>query len=128
MRRWYLVEEFSHRLPPHRLWQAPLVDHDRWCHLGHEALIARMRLGGLLWLQNYDLCFNNQLILWTPSLQMGFLFQRPQRLSDDPVAAGPFELSSLHAAQTISASPVRFKETAELVAYEALQRRSSEAQ
>jgi len=110
----YLLEDLPDPtvpVPPHPLWQSPFVfaPPDE----APDKLTARVRLGGELWLYNYDFRPFNELIIAHAEWPWFMAFQRAQRPDEGHIFIGPIERRVLRPSdgQQLWRLPLVFRET-----------------
>lgn len=104
----YMVDEPLRDLPPHRLWQCPLVAGVR-----DDDLAARVRRAGELWLINQDLRPYNELVIQHVERAWFMAFQRAARPDEGHLLIGPYPHRILRPgeAQRLWDLPLCYRET-----------------
>ena len=95
----YMTDALPAGVPPHLVWQAPLAiarRDDSW-----DALCARVRRAGELWLVNHDLRPHAELVIAHVERPWFMAFQRAARPDEGHLFIGPFERRVLRDGQPL---------------------------
>lgn len=108
----YMVDDLPETPPPpHPLWQAPLVFAPRDASV--DELAPRVRRAGELWLTNYDVRLQHELVIAHVELPWFMAFQRGTRPDEGSLLIGPYAHRILKPsdAQPLFELPLCFRET-----------------
>jgi hypothetical protein len=109
LRHYYGVDDLAAlpaTLPPHAMWQSPLVV------LAPDAdALEAAQLAGRLWMRNLDLSLHDELVLVHERAPFTLVCQRPRRAGEQGRLIGPLARAfALPGGVRLGASPLVFQE------------------